>query len=149
MESAEPQSVLLESLYEKFNLYHPEDFRGHSLSVSDIVALKANDVVSCHYVDTIGFKELTDFMKPENYLKNAEMSMEDDYEMIDGVINNGKGMDSLEKPSVLETERTVSHRRNQKAFQSTFGKRAGMMGFNGCMKMLILIYQTGTKKDFD
>lgn len=102
MESAEPQSVLLESLYEKFNLYHPEDFRGHSLSVSDIVALKANDVVSCHYVDTIGFKELPDFMKPENYLKNAEMSMEDDYGMIDGVINNGKGMDSLEKPSVLE-----------------------------------------------
>lgn len=66
------------------------------------MALKANDVVSCYYVDTIGFKELTDFMKPENYLKNAEMSMEDDYGMIDGVINNGKGMDSLEKLSVLE-----------------------------------------------
>ena len=76
-------------LYETFNLRRPEDFRGHSLSVSDIVALKQNGVVSCHYVDSRGFKALPDFLKPENYLKNAEMAMEDDYGMIDGVINNG------------------------------------------------------------
>ena len=79
----------LDELYETFNLRRPEDFRGHSLSVSDIVALKQNGVVSCHYVDSQGFKELPDFLKPENYLKNAEMAMEDDYGMIDGVINNG------------------------------------------------------------
>ncbi|MBR3126381.1 MAG: DUF4316 domain-containing protein, partial [Mogibacterium sp.] len=64
---------------------HPEDFRGHSLSVSDIVAIRQNGIVSCHYVDSIGFKELPDFLKPENYLKNAEMAMEDDYGMIDGI----------------------------------------------------------------
>lgn len=102
MESSEPQTVLLESLYEKFNLYHPEDFRGHSLSVSDIIALKQNDVVSCHYVDSIGFKELPQFLKPENYLKNTEMAMEDDYGMIDGVINNGKHKDVEARASVLE-----------------------------------------------
>jgi len=79
----------LNELYETFNLRRPEDFRGHSLSVSDIVALKQNGVVSCHYVDSRGFKALPDFLKPENYLKNAEMAMEDDYGMIDGVINNG------------------------------------------------------------
>ena len=79
----------LDELYETFNLRRPEDFRGHSLSVSDIVALKQNGVVSCHYVDSRGFKALPDFLKPENYLKNAEMTMEDDYGMIDGVINNG------------------------------------------------------------
>ena len=79
----------LDVLYETFNLRRPEDFRGHSLSVSDIVALKQNGVVSCHYVDSRGFKALPDFLKPENYLKNAEMAMEDDYGMIDGVINNG------------------------------------------------------------
>ena len=79
----------LDALYETFNLRRPEDFRGHSLSVSDIVALKQNGVVSCHYVDSRGFKALPDFLKPENYLKNAEMAMEDDYGMIDGVINNG------------------------------------------------------------
>ena len=75
----------LNELYETFNIRRPEDFRGHSLSVSDIVALKQNGVVSCHYVDSWGFKELPGFLKPENYLKNAEMAMEDDYGMIDGI----------------------------------------------------------------
>ena len=43
-------------------------------------------------------------MKPENYLKNAEIAMEDDYGMIDGIINNGKApqMEETEKKSVLE-----------------------------------------------
>ena len=102
MESSEPQMVLFESLYEKFNLYHPEDFRGHSLSVSDIVSLKQNDVVSCQYVDSISYKELPQFIKPENYLKNIEMVMEDDYGMIDGVINNEKNKDIETGTSVLE-----------------------------------------------
>ena len=95
-------NAMLEGIYTKFNIKHPEDFRGHSLSVSDIVALKQNGVVSCHYVDSFGFAELPDFMKPENYLKNAEMAMEDDYGMIDGIINNGKAPATEEKPSVLE-----------------------------------------------
>lgn len=71
------QTQLLEVLYEKFNIDHPSDFRGHSLSVSDIVALRVNGVVSSHYVDSFGFKELPEFIKPENYLKVAEMSMQD------------------------------------------------------------------------
>ena len=79
----------LDDLYQTFNIDRPEDFRGHSLSVSDIVALRQNGVVSCHYVDSWGFKELPGFLKPENYLKNAEMAMEDDYGMIDGIVNNG------------------------------------------------------------
>ena len=93
------QTELLEGLYQKFNIDHPSDFTGHSLSVSDIVALKVNGVVSTHYVDSFGFKELPEFIKPENYLKYAEMSMEDDYGMIDGVINNGP---KDERKSVLE-----------------------------------------------
>ena len=91
----------LNELYETFNIRRPEDFCGHSLSVSDIVALKQNGVVSCHYVDSWGFKELPGFLKPENYLKNAEMAMEDDYGMIDGIINNGprKTVAELEEQS--------------------------------------------------
>ena len=54
-------------------------------------------MVSYHYCDSVGFKELPDFHK-ENYLKAAEMSTEDDYGMIDGIINNGK------QPSVAELE---------------------------------------------
>ena len=99
-------NTMLEQTYEKFNLDHPADFRGHSLSVSDIIAIRQNGVVSCHYVDSIGFRTLPEFLKPENYLKNADMSMEDDYGMIDGIVNNGKADRIKEaeeqRPSVLE-----------------------------------------------
>lgn len=83
------QIETLERLYQTFNIDHPADFTGHSLSVSDIVALKQNGVVSCHYVDSVGYKELPSFIQSGNYLKNAEMQMEDDYGMIDGIVNNG------------------------------------------------------------
>ena len=92
----------LDMIYQRFNVDHPADFKGHSLSVSDIVALKQNGVVSCHYVDSIGFRELPNFLKPENYLKNAEMLLEDDYGMIDGIINNGP-----KQPTVTELEAQV------------------------------------------
>jgi len=92
---------LLEGLFQKFNVDRPDDFTGHSLSVSDIVAIKAGSVVSCHYVDSIGFKELPNFIKPENYLKNAEMAIEDDYNSIDGIVNNGR-KEEPEQKSVLE-----------------------------------------------
>ena len=88
----------LEDLYVKFNIDHPDDFRGHSMSVSDIVALKVVGEVSFHYVDSVGFQKLENFMKSENYLKNAEMAMEDDYGMIDGIINNGKASGLEERP---------------------------------------------------
>lgn len=78
----------LDDLYMKFNTAHPQDFTGHSLSVSDIVVLRQQGAVSSHYVDSVGFVQLPAFL-PDNYLKNAEMSMEDDYGMIDGIINNG------------------------------------------------------------
>lgn len=110
------RNMLLEGLYEKFNINRPEDFRGHSLSVSDIVALKTNGVVSFHYVDSIGFQELPAFMKPENYLKNAEMAMEDDYGMIDGIINNRKApqIEESEKNSVLEQLKNTTEHDTQK-----------------------------------
>lgn len=85
--SSENRLDTLERLYQTFNIDHPEDFRGHSLSVSDIVALKEQGVVSYHYVDSIGYTELPNFDK--NYLKTAEMQLEDDYGMIDGIVNNG------------------------------------------------------------
>ena len=79
----------LETIFEQFNLHRPADYHSPSLSVSDIVAIKQNGVVSYHYCDNVGFQELPGFMS-ENYLKAAEMSTEDDYGMIDGIINNGK-----------------------------------------------------------
>ena len=100
VDCAQNQAATLENLFEIFNVNHPADFTGHSLSVSDIVALKQNGVVSYHYCDSVGFQELPGFMS-ENYLKAAEMSMEDDYGMIDGIINNGQ------KPTVSDLEQQV------------------------------------------
>ena len=119
----------LENLYRTFNIEHPQDFTGHSLSVSDIVALKQAGVVSYHYVDSISYKELTNFRTTENYLKNAEMQMEDDFGMIDGIINNGPKEEpkpvkqaeetKTKKPSILaklrqyqkeDKEKTTQHR---------------------------------------
>lgn len=102
------RDTMLESLYTKFNIDHPADFTGHSLSVSDIVALKTGGVVSCHYVDSVGFTELPDFLRAGNHLKNAEMALEDDYGMIDGIINNGKTESDRERPSVLEKLKAAS-----------------------------------------
>lgn len=112
----------LDMIYQRFNVDHPADFKGHSLSVSDIVALKQNGVVSCHYVDSIGFRELPNFLKPENYLKNAEMLLEDDYGMIDGIINNGPkqptvaGLEAQVKAgfSISLTELAAASHREQK-----------------------------------
>ncbi len=96
------QSATLENLFEIFNINRPGDFTGHSLSVSDIIALKQDGVVSYHYCDNVGFQELPGFMS-ENYLKAAEMSTEDDYGMIDGIINNGQ------KPTVSDLEQQVKN----------------------------------------
>ena len=87
----------LDDLYMKFNTAHPQDFTGHSLSVSDIVVLRQQGAVSSHYVDSVGFVQFPAFL-PDNYLKNAEMSMEDDYGMIDGIINNGPKEQPETKP---------------------------------------------------
>ena len=78
----------LEKLYQQFNLEKPVDFHSPSMSVSDIVAIKQDGKVSCHYCDSVGFTQIPGFL-PENPLKNAEMDVEDDYGMIDGIINNG------------------------------------------------------------
>ena len=96
------QMEKLENLYRIFNIEHPQDFTGHSLSISDIVALKQAGVVSYHYVDSVGYKELHNFRNTDNYLKNAEMQLEDDYGMIDGVINNG--LKQTEKPAPAKEE---------------------------------------------
>ena len=49
-----PSDEVLEELFQVFNLSRPQDFEGHSLSVSDVIALKRNGEVSVHYVDSIG-----------------------------------------------------------------------------------------------
>ena len=92
-----PQAAV-EQLYNQFNNDHPADYHHPSMSVSDIVAIKQDGKVSCHYCDSSGFTQISGFL-PENPLKNAEMTVEDDYGMIDGIINNG-----AKEPTVAELE---------------------------------------------
>ena len=150
----------LESIYTRFNINHQADFKGHSLSVSDIVVLHQDGKDTAHYCDRAGFSEVPEFLQPaqksreiteriqtprgsfylcgmtreqmeadgygfhhasedgkylimangtqayavradapekDNPLRTAEMTLEDDYGMIDGVINNGRRGEELEK----------------------------------------------------
>ena len=104
--------AMLESLFSRFNTERPQDFRGHSLSVSDVIALKLNGQVTCYYTDSFGFEKLPDFLSRdelsrENYLHNAEMLLEDDYNMLDGIVNNGPREGGSQAP---EKQQSVSDR---------------------------------------
>ena len=154
--------MTLEGIWEKFNIDHPKDFKGHSLSMSDVVVLHQNGQDTAHYVDRIGYRNVPEFLQeqakqltpdermtgeqirtprgsfsvtdmtaeqmkaagyglhhtsedgkflimgngtqafavaaepPENYLKTAEQTTEQNYNMIDGQINNTPTVDELE-----------------------------------------------------
>lgn len=111
----------LNSLYHQFNINSPVDFAGHSLSVSDVVGLTTGGQTSYYYVDSFRFKPLERFEPPQveqhNYLKNAEMSMEDDFGMIDGIINNGKNpameQDALKPKSMPSMREQLQQARQQ------------------------------------
>ena len=89
---------VLDNLEYRFNNEHPADYRHPSMSVSDIVAIKRDGKVSYHYCDSFGFEQVPEFL-PDNPLKNAEMTVEDDYGMIDGILNNGQ-----KEPTVAQLE---------------------------------------------
>ena len=89
----------LDQLWKQFNDAHPADYHSPSMSVSDIVALKRDGVVSCHYVDQYAFSELPGFFSGRNPLRSAEDSIEQNDNQLDGIINN--------TPSVAELEAQV------------------------------------------
>ena len=125
------QNTMLEELYAKFNVSRPDDFTGHSLSVSDIVALRQNGVVSCHYVDSIGFQELPGFLKPENYLKAAEMTAE--------ALSAQQGSEA-QKDSLF------------RFLKSTLSKQMGdttVIVSTALEELSFLLYYHGCKMDFD
>ena len=117
---------VLDNLEYRFNNEHPADYRHPSMSVSDIVAIKRDGKVSCHYCDSFGFEQVPGFL-PDNPVKNAETTVEDDYGMIDGILNNGQ-----KEPTVAQLEQqartgqpislmdlaTASHREDQEKKKS-------------------------------
>ena len=93
----------LEDIYTCFNIDHPKDFKGHSLSVSDVVVLHQDGQDAAHYVDSFGYKEVPEFLQeqtqqPEkiNPLKHVEDTIEQNDNNFDGIINNTPTVDELE-----------------------------------------------------
>lgn len=93
----------LEQLYTRFNIDHPVDYHSPSMSVSDIVAIRMDGALSCHYCDSFQFTPIQGFLL-ENPLKTAELTLEDDYGMIDGMLNNG-----TKDPTVKDLEQQVKN----------------------------------------
>ena len=89
----------LEDIFTRFNIDHPKDFKGHSLSVSDVVVLHQNGQDTAHYVDSIGYRQTPEFLQPQNYLKHVEDIVEQNDNNFDGIINN-----TPQTPSVGELE---------------------------------------------
>lgn len=90
----------LDDIFTRFNIDHPKDFKGHSLSVSDVVVLHQDGQDTAHYVDRGDFKQVPEFLQEkqpqrENPLKSAEQTTERNYNMIDGRINNTPTVDEL------------------------------------------------------
>ena len=93
------RDMTLEQIYERFNIDHPADFKGHSLSVSDVVVLHQNGQNTAHYVDSIGYRQTPEFLQPQNYLKHVEDIVEQNDNNFDGIINN-----TPQTPTVGELE---------------------------------------------
>ena len=70
------EGMSLEDIYTKFNVDHPADFTGHSLSVSDVVVLHQDGENTSHYVDSVGYREIPEFTKELSV--SAEISTEKD-----------------------------------------------------------------------
>ena len=90
----------LEDIYTRFNIDHPKAFKGHSLSVSDVVVLHQNGQDTAHYVDSSGYRQVPEFLQPpekENPLKHVEDTIEQNDNNFDGIINNTPSVDELEK----------------------------------------------------
>ena len=85
----------LEDIYRTFNVDYPANFKGHSLSVSDVVVLHQNGQDTAHYCDSVGFQQVPEFLQ-ENPLRTAELSTEQNENMIDGVLNNAPSLGELE-----------------------------------------------------
>lgn len=94
--------IICENLYVKFNTDKPEGFRGHSLSVSDVIALKRQEDVKYFFVDPFGFKELRGFNSSANPLRSLEDMIEQNDNQLDGIINN------LPEETIVEKEAKTS-----------------------------------------
>ncbi|MBR6984241.1 MAG: DUF3849 domain-containing protein [Ruminococcus sp.] len=114
LSKVENMPAFLESVFGKFNNDHPKDYEGHSLSVSDVIAVKKGGQITAHFVDTTGFKELSHFgqIGRDNPLKAIEDTVEQNDNSFDGIINN-----TPQKPEIKEKpERKAEAKRSIRSY---------------------------------
>ena len=107
------QGDTLEALYEKFNIDHPEDFKGHSLSVSDIVVLHEKGENSAHFVESVGYTRLPDFMRELEGVKEQEIEKAEPEEVQDTSghdVNQSAKQNDLKLDSGKEKEHPAVYR---------------------------------------
>ena len=86
----------LDEIYRRFNMEIPADYKGHSLSMGDIVVFRQDGQHTAYYVDEgAEYRQVPEFLQ-ESPIKAAEMTTEQNYNMIDGVLNNAPTMGELE-----------------------------------------------------
>ena len=92
------KDTTLDEIYRRFNIEHPSDYKGHSLSTGDIVVFRQDGKQTAYYVDEgADYRQVPEFFaQPESHIKTAEMSTEQNYNMIDGMMNNAPSMEELE-----------------------------------------------------
>ena len=89
----------LETIYEKLNINHPADYKGHSLSVSDVIVLHINGKNSAHFVDSFGFTGLPDFMRELEGVKEQEKELSAGQEKL----TSGRDVQKSEQEQPSET----------------------------------------------
>ena len=119
----------LDDIFTRFNIDHPKDYKGHSLSVSDVVVLHQNGQDAAHYVDRAGYKEVPEFLQEkqpqrENPLKAAEQTTEQNYNMIDGQISNTPTAAELEAKAKAGEQISLFEYAKALKEESTPGKAA-------------------------
>ena len=115
----------LEDIYTRFNIDHPKDFKGHSLSVSDVVVLHQNGQDTAHYVDSSGYRQVPEFLQPpekENPLKHVEDTIEQNDNNFDGIINNTPSVDELEKKAKSGEQISLTDLADAIKAEKTYGK---------------------------
>ena len=94
------KSEILNMLFERFNINRPSDFRGHSISIGDVVALKMDGHITHHFVDTFGFKETAFLNMEESKIEHEIASRQETTltDLLSEVAHNPKALiDALTK----------------------------------------------------
>ena len=123
-ESGKSAQEVLDGLFEQFNIAHPEDFRGHSLSVSDVVVLQENGVEKAYYVDSLGFKEVPQFLQQEMQVEHTSSREENRPEAAPvKSIENGTSREASVKSERRRDSVLAALRQKQAQTQSTSNRQ--------------------------